>query len=52
MSGRRRTETSTLMDLHFEAHLYLQANSDTYMLNQVSCTKNHYVKIGMNSTYN
>ena len=43
---------STLMDLHFETHLYLQANSDTYMWNQVSYTKNHYAKVGMSSPYN
>jgi hypothetical protein len=31
MLACRRTDSSTLMDLHFETHLYLQANNETYM---------------------
>ena len=47
----RRTDSSTLMDLHFETYLYLQANNDMYMWNQVNCTKNHYGKVGASSPY-
>jgi hypothetical protein len=52
LPGYRRTESSTLMDLHFETYLYLHSNSDTYMWNQVNCTQNHYANIGMSAPYN
>ena len=40
------------MDLHFETHLFLQANNEMYMWNQVNCTKNHYANVGTSSPYN
>ena len=52
LSGHRWTESSTLMDLHFERHLYLQSNNDMYMWNHMNCTNNHYANIGMSSPYN
>jgi len=30
---------TTLVNLHFETHVYLQANNDIYMWNQVNWTK-------------
>jgi hypothetical protein len=52
LSGFRRTESSTLMDLHFETHLYLHSNNDMYMWNQVNCTQNYYANIGTSAPYN
>jgi hypothetical protein len=51
LSGCRRTESSTLMNLHIETHLYLHSNNDMYMWNQVNCTKNHYANVGTSSPY-
>ena len=51
LSGCQWTESSTLMDLHFETDLYIQANNDLYMWNQVNCTKNHYANVGTSSPY-
>jgi hypothetical protein len=52
LSSCRRTESSTLMDLHFETHLYLHSNNNTYMWNQVNCIQNYYTNIGMSTPYN
>jgi hypothetical protein len=52
LSGCRWTESSTLMDLHFETHLYLHSNNDMHMWNQVNCIQNCYANIGMNAAYN
>jgi hypothetical protein len=52
LSGCRWTESSTLMDLHFETHLYLYSNNDMYMWNQVNCTQNYYVNVGTSAPYN
>jgi len=32
-------------------HLYLQANNDMYIWNQVNYIRNHYANLGMNSPY-
>jgi hypothetical protein len=52
LSGCRRTESSTLMDLHFETHLYLHSNNNMYMWNQVNCTQNYYANVGTSAPYN
>jgi hypothetical protein len=51
-TGCRRTESSTLMDLYFETHLYLHSNNDMYMWNQVNCTQNYYANVGTSAPYN
>jgi hypothetical protein len=52
LSGCRRTKSSTLMDLHFETHLYLHSNNDMYMWNQVNCTQNYYTNVRTSGPYN
>jgi hypothetical protein len=52
LSGCRRTESSTLMDLHFETHLYLHSNNDMYMWNHVNYTQNYYTNVGTSALYN
>jgi hypothetical protein len=52
LSDYRRTESSTLMDSHFETHLYLHSNNTIYMWNQVNCTQNYYANIGTSAPYN
>ena len=51
-SGYRRTESSTLMNLHVETYLYLHSNSDMYMWNQVNYNQSHYANIGTSAPYN
>jgi hypothetical protein len=52
LSGCRWTESSTLMDLHFETYLYLHSNNGIYMWNQVNCTQNYYVNVETSTPYN
>jgi hypothetical protein len=52
LSGCRRIESSTLMDLYFETYLYLHSNNDMYMWNQVNYTQNYYANVGTSAPYN
>jgi len=45
-------ETSSNMGLAPMCGLYLQANNDMYMWNQVNCIWNHYANVRANSLYN